>query len=148
MRRLGTGVASLLVIAIFIHAAGAAETDEAQQRRMLSGEWQGFAVEGTGENPDTGPVKIELEINDKSIHGVAYQGERKMDQGEGEYTLDLSSKPLQLDGAKLRGGGRKQVWLGIYTLEGDTLKWCVGRRQRPTKFETVKGQFLLILRRQ
>ena len=40
-------------------------------------------------------------------------------------------------------------YVGIYTHEGDTLKWCVSPQQaRPQTFETKKGQFLLILKRQ
>lgn len=148
MPRLHPGLVSLIVIAVFAVAARAADNDEAQQRKLLSGKWLGYAVEGKGENPDTGPVKVELQITDKSIHGVTFQGGQRVDQGEGEYTLDLSNAPLRLDGAKLRLNGRKQVWLGIYTLDGDTLRWCVGRRERPTEFQTVKGQFLLILHRQ
>jgi uncharacterized protein (TIGR03067 family) len=148
MHRSYARLVSLLVIAVLAAAAQAAEKDETQQRKRLSGKWLGYAVEGKGENPDSGPVKVELEINAKSIHGVTFQGGQRVDQGEGEYTLDLSNTPLRLDGAKLRLNGQKQVWLGIYTLEGDTLRWCVGRRERPTEFKTVKGQFLLILRRQ
>jgi uncharacterized protein (TIGR03067 family) len=148
VRRLSAWQVSLLAIAVSSVVSQADDSDEAQQRKRLSGKWLGYAVEGKGENPDRGPVKVELEINEKSIHGVTFQGGQRVDQGEGEYTLDLSNTPLRLDGAKLRLNGQKQVWLGIYTLDGDTLRWCVGRRERPTEFETVKGQFLLILRRQ
>ena len=124
------------------------DEDDAQQRKLLSGTWKGYAVAGKGENPDTGPVKLELAITEKKIHGVSFQNDERVDQGEGEYTLNLSAAPRTLDGAKLRLNGRKDEWLGIYTLEGDTLKWCVGRRERPTTFETFKGQFLLILKRE
>lgn len=146
-RALQAGWTVLLVIG-GTAALHAAEGDDAQQRRQLSGSWTGYAVEGKGENPNTGPVKLELTITEKSIHGVTFQGGQRVDQGEGEYTLGLSATPRTLDGAKLRLNGRKDEWLGIYTLEGDMLKWCVAKRKRPTAFETVKGQFLLILRRE
>jgi hypothetical protein len=43
----------------------------------------------------------------------------------------------------------KQEFIGIYTLEADLLKWCVSpQKVRPQTFETKKGQFLLILKRQ
>jgi uncharacterized protein (TIGR03067 family) len=138
----------LVLLTACLTAPTRADEDDAQQRKLLSGTWQGYAVAGKGENPDTGPVKLELVITEKSIHGVSFQNDERVDQGEGEYTLNLSAAPRTLDGAKLRLNGRKDEWLGIYTLEGDTLKWCVGRRERPTTFETVKGQFLLILKRE
>ncbi|MEQ8785745.1 MAG: TIGR03067 domain-containing protein [Pirellulaceae bacterium] len=137
----------LLLVVVMAAPARSAETDEAGQRKLLAGDWRGFAVEGKGENPDAGAVKLELTITDKTIHGVTFQGGQRVDQGEGKYALDLAAAPAALDGSKLRLNGRQETWLGIYTLEGDTLKWCVGRRERPTEFETVKGQFLLILRR-
>ena len=43
-------------------------------------------------------------------------------------------------------------YMGIYKLEGDTLKWCSGNdkaRTRPTEFKTNigTGHFLMILTR-
>jgi len=72
-----------------------------------------------------------------------------VDHGEGEFTLDLSQSPKHLDAWKTNERGRKQNYVGIYTLEGDTLKWCVSpQKVRPQTLETKKGQFLLILKRQ
>jgi len=118
------------------------------ERARLVGVWKGFTVDGKGENPDRGPVKLELTITEKTIHGIEIKGDERVDHGEGEYTLDPAADPRQLDGAKAVGRNRKQVYIGIYKLEGDTLKWCVSpQKVRPTTFETRKGQFLLILKR-
>jgi len=120
---------------------------EAQARRDLAGVWRGFAVEGKGEKPDQGPVKLEITISAETIKGVEFKGGQSIDHGEGVYALDLDADPRQLDGTKSNTRGRKETWLGIYKLEQDTLYWCAGRRERPTSFETVKGQFLMILKR-
>ena len=58
-----------------------------------------------------------------------------------------NGNPRVLDASQTNARGRKDGWVGIYSLEGDTLKWCVSKKTRPATFETVKGQFLLILKR-
>jgi len=129
--------------------AWGAETDEKAVRQKLAGVWKGFTVEGRGENPNRGPVKLELRITEQEIAGLEFKGTNIVDHGKGGYTLDLSQNPARLDAAKASERGRKQEYVGIYSLEGDTLKWCVSpQKARPETFETKKGQFLLILKRQ
>jgi uncharacterized protein (TIGR03067 family) len=124
-------------------------TDDTTARKHLVGVWKGFAVEGQGERPDRGPVKLELTISETTIKGIESKGQGTIDHGEGRFTLDLKQSPRWLDAGKTNDRGRKEEYLGIYTLEGDTLKWCVTRqKQRPTRFETADRAFLLILKRQ
>jgi uncharacterized protein (TIGR03067 family) len=136
-------------IGLFAAEPPAAEpsTAEAQERRGLAGIWRGFAVDGRGEKPDQGPVKLELTFSERTIKGVEFKGSEPVDHGEGDYLLDLAAEPRRLDGNKSTLSGRKDAWLGIYKMEGDKLYWCVAKRERPTSFETVKGQFLMILNR-
>jgi uncharacterized protein (TIGR03067 family) len=135
----------LLLTLPSLSAHAASEAIE-EGRGQICGVWIGFAVEGKGESPDHGPVKVELTITPEVIKGKELQGENVIDHGEGSYELDLAKAPPVLDATK--NGGRRETWFGIYSLEGDTLKWCVGRRGRPNEFETKKGAFLLILKRQ
>jgi uncharacterized protein (TIGR03067 family) len=133
------------------HAQDAKSTspDEAAARKQLVGLWKGFAVEGRGERPDRGPVKLEVTITETAIKGIEWKGEGTINHGEGQHVFNLKEKPAWLDATKTNERGRKEEYLGIYALEGDTLKWCVSRgKQRPTQFETVKGSFLVILKRQ
>ena len=130
-------------------ASKSVAADEAAVRKKLVGVWKGFAVEGRGERPDRGPVKLELTITETSIKGIESKGQGTIDHGEGAYTLDLTQKSPFLDAAKSNERGRKEEYVGIYSLEGDTLKWCVTRqKQRPTEFATANRAFLLILKRQ
>lgn len=117
-------------------------------REKLVGVWNGYVVEGKGENPNKGPVKLELTISKDLIRAKQFKGGKDFDLGEGTYEILLSKSPNHLDGnKKLGNGNRKQTWVGIYRLDGDTLKWCVGRKERPLEFETKRGVFLLILKR-
>jgi uncharacterized protein (TIGR03067 family) len=133
---------SILMLSLMASAADAPADDDAAARKQLVGTWTGYVVDGAGEHPDRGPVKLELVITEKSMHGVQIKGDERVDHGEGTFTLSLSESPKFLDAR-----GNRQFWNGIYTLDGDTLKWCVGK-QRPKTFESSKGQFLMILKRQ
>ena len=140
-----------MLIPVVLLAAGfwAADDQEETERRNFVGVWKGFTVEGRGERPDRGPVKLELRITEKSMKGLEFKGTNVVDHGQGEYALDLRQNPRFLDAWKTNERGRKQSYVGIYTLEDDTLKWCVSpQKVRPVTFETKKGQFLLILKRQ
>jgi uncharacterized protein (TIGR03067 family) len=128
--------------------AAAADAREAAERSRLSGVWLGYTVMGRGENPDQGPVKIQLTINKDAIRGTQFDGGEVIDHGQGSYVLDLNASPPVLDATKVRGRGNLDIWLGVYSLEGDTLKWCVRKKDRPTDFETKDKAFLLILKRQ
>lgn len=139
------------VLALFsspISGADGAGGNETNERAKFVGVWKGFAVEGKGENPDRGPVQLEITVTEKTMHGIQIKGGERIDHGEGNYTLALGADPKQLDAAKTVQRGRGQAFVGIYELDGDTLKWCVSpQKVRPTTFETKKGQFLLILKR-
>jgi len=118
-------------------------------REKLTGVWNGYAAEGKGENPDRGAVKLELTITKDLIKARQFKGKDALDMGEGTFAIQLDKSPRHLDGdKKLDNPNRKEIWLGIYQLEGDTLRWCVGRKTRPTEFATKQGAFLLILKRQ
>lgn len=126
-----------------------ASAEDIAARRQLVGLWKGFAVEGRGERPDRGPVKLEVNITETAIKGIELKGEGIINHGEGAHSFNLKESPRWLDATKTNERGRKEEYVGIYSLEGDTLKWCVSRgKQRPTQFETVKGSFLVILKRQ
>lgn len=117
-------------------------------REKLVGVWAGYAVEGKGENPDRGPVKLELTVSSDLMKARQFKGKEIVDLGEGTFEIQPDKSPAHLDGnKKLDNPNRKEIWLGIYRIEGETLKWCVGRKVRPTEFETKQGAFLLILKR-
>ncbi len=72
------------------------------------------------------------------------------DMGTGTYRLDATTHPGTLDTEGIDGPTRGKRYLGIYQLDGDTLRWCVGNpgRPRPTEFRTRTGdQRLMVLTR-
>jgi uncharacterized protein (TIGR03067 family) len=140
------GLAVLLVCGPLSGPAGA--DDAPAEVPKLDGVWRGFTVLGKGENPDRGPVHLELTIKGDHIDAKRLDGQ-SLPMTEGTYTI-VPGKPMQMDGTETNARGRKRVYLGICELTGDTLKWCVAtpRNERPTDFETKRPQFLVILKRQ
>lgn len=68
---------------------------------------------------------------------------------EGTQKLDGSKKPGQIE-SKVTGGEQKgSTLLGIYELDGDTIKVCfdVSGKSRPTSFKAKEGQFSATLKR-
>ena len=116
--------------------------------KKLDGVWEGYAVEGKGEKPDRGPVHLRLTIKGDTI--TAFDLKDNKDMGRGTFKLDPTQKLKTLDATGvLLPAKRDRTFLGIYELDGDTLKWCVDnrRKDRPTEFRTNNGAYLLILKR-
>lgn len=124
-----------------------ADPDPADDVKKLAGVWKGYVVDGKGEKPNQGPVKLEITVKGDTI--TALQDGSK-DLGEGTFTLKIHKDEKQIDAVRSKNPGKGQAFSGIYSLDGDTLKWCVSTRKkdRPTDFITKTGQFLLILKRE
>lgn len=135
--------------AMVFTAASLAQEPADKEREKLVGVWVGWAVKGKGENPERMGVKIELIITKDTIKGIGFQTGDRTDLGEGAFTINAAKAPFHLDGdKKLANPKRKEFWQGIYELDGDNLKWCVGRKNRPAEFDGKDDAFLLILKRQ
>jgi uncharacterized protein (TIGR03067 family) len=119
--------------------AFAAEGDESDARKELVGIWKGRVDEGA-----TGHV---LTFTTTAITGTK-DGKQKL--GTGTFKLDLTADPPRMDATGTKGSQKGRKYLGIYSLKGDTLKWCVSMPgiDPPKEFATKEGQFLLILKRQ
>lgn len=131
-------------------AAGGTRTG----RERLAGIWRGWLVNGRGEDPTTGQMEMELTITANRIvakelgtNRAAAHGEL----GEGTFVMVGSGTSGNLDATSTSGQHQGREYLGVYEIDGDTLKWCVdnrGRRTRPQEFETGRGNYLMVLRRQ
>lgn len=126
---------AVILVAQFSFAAD----DKAEALKTLSGTWKGKV--------DSGATGHELVISAESIKGTK---DGKHDLGTGAYVLDVTTTPWTLDATGTDGKVKGQKYPGICTVEGDTMKWCVGTRgkPRPKEFKTGGGNFSLTLTRQ
>jgi len=134
----------LLVSLLPLPSLLAAEADDA---KALAGVWKGWVVEGQGTEPRQRRMRIEMTIKGNTITCIE---DGKKDLGAGTFTVKSTREGKQLDATRTRGPDSRAgtTYLGIYTLENGTLKWCVGSppgRTRPTEMRSKTGQFLMIL---
>jgi uncharacterized protein (TIGR03067 family) len=150
--RLGRMIWFCLLLSFFVRAPGAfAETpgSDAAARKQLIGVWEGWVVEGDGSRQGDRRMRIsELVITLDKISATGGQGNS---MGEGAYKLSVSQGRKTIDATGTDGEPRGKLYLGIYSLEGDTLKWCSGSpgKSRPGELRTNPGlgHFLMILKR-
>ncbi len=131
--------ASFVFILAMAQFAIAAD-DGAQARKDLLGVWKGGV--------DGGAQGHVLTVKKSVVTCVKVAGSKKSDLGGGVVKIDLTKKPFRMDAKGTLGGQKGRAWFGIYSLEGNTLKWCVNASAAPTEFKTGNGNFYLILKRQ
>lgn len=113
----------------------------------LLGQWEGFVSEGDGTNPKQRMANITLTITDGHVNST---GAGTI--GEGTYRITGSADHLHhIDSVGAGGQYAGKRYEGIFTIDGNTLKWCAGDpgRGRPTMLRTnpMAGYFLMVLTR-
>jgi hypothetical protein len=113
----------------------------ADDRKDIVGVWRGGM-------PGDPPGSIELTITPTKITGRnARTGESL---GEGTYEIDPRRKFIDTHG--LESPVRGKLYLGLYSLEGNTLKWVSNSHLKKRPVDLVhrpdRDQFLMVLQRQ
>jgi len=142
-------MAVVIATAAIAQAQAEAQPGPDAEVKKLLGTWEGYAVLGKGEKADGGPVHLRLTIADGKMSAVDL-GNGHKDMGTGTFKLDATKPVKELDATGVvLPGKREKAFLGVYELDGDTLRWCVDNRQqgRPAEFRTGNGNYLLILKR-
>ncbi len=141
--------AVLGIVAVACISLPSLRADETSDRKKLYGTWTGFVVEGRGLRTDRGPVSLELVITPK---GIKSKPGAREDLGEGTFKLGQAKAAGIMDATRTSYPRKGEVYLGIYTIEGDTLKWCTANpgKPRPSEFMTrpSSGQFYMVMKRQ
>lgn len=113
----------------------------ADDRKDIIGVWKGGM-------PGDPAGSIELTITPTRITGRNPRNGKSL--GEGTYQLDPGTKTIDSNGIEIPVRGK--TYLGIYSLEGNTLKWVSTSRGKKRPVELVhrpdRDQFLMILERQ
>lgn len=129
-----------------IFSAGASHADDAAWRKQLLGTWEGAVVSDEETGARRATIR-ELTITFDKISATDGDG-RSL--GEGSYKLAEEGGLLTIDATGIQGPAMNQTMLGIWKLEGDTLRWCSsnGGKPRPTEFKTrSSGPYLMVLKR-
>jgi uncharacterized protein (TIGR03067 family) len=130
--------------------AGAAE-DEAVQKELsrFEGTWQFVSIEIEGKKVPEEQVKNSGKLVLKGDQFTLRQGDVTY---KGTLKVDLTQKPKRIDITFTDGPEKGRTSLGIYELDGDTYKVCIGLtgKDRPTEFASKpgSGHVLEVLKRE
>jgi uncharacterized protein (TIGR03067 family) len=139
----------LATVMVVLLAAGApGEAADAKKKAGLRGTWTAVSAERNGAPAD-----------DIKGHRLALTGDRFTIRSKGKllyqgtFRIGPSKSPATIDFTNTIGEAKGKIWLGIYLLEGDSLKICDNAddvsRGRPAAFATEpgSGRVLVIFRR-
>ena len=122
----------------------------AQADNSLLGTWEGWLVDGDGSQKTQQRQRIsEMVITAAQI---STKDGRGSSMGTGGYKLGAAGAVRTIDATGTSGQPQGKNFLGIYQVNGDTLKWCSGNdkaKARPSELKTNvgNGHFLMVLTR-
>jgi uncharacterized protein (TIGR03067 family) len=138
----------LMLLAVgFLTAADEPKEDAKKELEKFKGTWQITSTEREGQKTDDlNKSKLIVTGDTFAVH------ENGLDLFKGTVKLDLSKRPKTIDWMIASGDGKGQTALGIYTLDGDDLKFCWGQpgKERPAGFTTKAGSrdMVVVLKRE
>ena len=135
-----------LLCAALFSALSLAQADDAAWRKELLGTWEGAVVS----DEETGARRATIRQLTITMDKISATDGDGRSLGEGSYKLAEEGGLLTIDATGVNGPAMNQTMLGIWKLEGNTLRWCSanGGKPRPTEFKTrSSGPYLMILTR-
>lgn len=135
-----------LLCAALFSTLSLAHAEDAAWRKQLLGTWQGAVVS----DEETGARRATIRELTITLDKISATDGDGRSLGEGSYKLAEENGVLTIDATGVNGPAMGQTMLGIWKLEGDTLRWCSanGGKPRPTEFKTrSSGPYLMILTR-
>jgi uncharacterized protein (TIGR03067 family) len=130
---------SLLALTLLVSLATAAQDDAIKKElAAIEGEWSMVSSERDGQPLPPRVVKSARRICRGDMTTVMLNGRLFM---RAKFTVDPAKQPKSLDYEVTEGHNQGSKQLGIYELDGDTMKICLADpgNERPTDFVT-KGK--------
>jgi uncharacterized protein (TIGR03067 family) len=145
---------TVLVVSLFLGLA-VAKDDTKGKATLIQGTWKVVSFQEAGRKDPPPPGAFEKMGMRIVISKDKYTVKTKEMTDAKTYRLDPSKSPkwFDLEGVKAPGGVEIGPNLGIYELNGEELKICLGRsgKARPTAFDPTNdpaADVLLILKRE
>ena len=138
-------LASLLMVAGLVGTTASHEDPLKKEIKRLQGKWQLVSLVHDGE-----VVELAEPKNVITFKGATVSESSNKDVSE--FKLNPEKKPKEMDWIGIEGRHKGETMMGIYSLEGDTLKIChshYSKKGRPTEFASKpgSGHRLLVLKR-
>lgn len=136
------GLLAVLALSFLLAADQPAAKEARQELEKLQGTWRFVSLEIDGQALPEGALKdakivIKGDAFDSSSFGIVYTGTVKVDPTQNPKTIDLAFNA---------GPEKGNTTLGIYELDGDTLRLCLAlnKKERPKEFSSKPGSGLAL----
>ncbi|HEV3386733.1 MAG TPA: TIGR03067 domain-containing protein [Gemmata sp.] len=123
---------------LVLGSAISAQDDGKKEMMLLEGEWSMVSGEASGNS-----LPKETVATGKR---VAKDGETTITLGgqvyfKAKFSIDPTKKPKTIDYTMTEGPTKGKTHLGIYELDGDTVRFCFAApgKDRPTEFSAKEG---------
>jgi uncharacterized protein (TIGR03067 family) len=119
-------------------AAAAAEDATKKEMAQLEGEWSMMSGEADGMSMPDAMVKTGKRVAKDGETTITIGGQVYF---KAKFTIDPAKKPKAIDYEMTEGPTKGKTHLGIYDLDGDTVKFCFAApgKDRPTEFTSKEG---------
>jgi uncharacterized protein (TIGR03067 family) len=109
-----------------------------EETARLEGEWSMVSGEADGQSLPKDAVKGGRRIAKDGVTRITIGG---MVYFKAKFTIDPAKKPKAIDYEMTEGPTKGKTHLGIYELDGDTVKFCFAApgAARPTEFTAPEG---------
>jgi uncharacterized protein (TIGR03067 family) len=122
-----------LVLTAAVLAVAPAATDDANKKELeaLQGTWDEQSIKSNGREEVVRPFTGRLIIAGNRLTYIIHPGEF-----QATFKIDATRRPVAIDAI-----GKEWGLVGIYQVNGDTLKICYdpGQKTRPKEFDAKKG---------
>lgn len=136
---------SLIAGAAILFLAADAAKEKKDDKDQLQGGWQAVGIEAGGQDLGEDAAKmLDMTI---TIKGDKYKAKSTREDEEGTITLDAKKDPKTIDFNIETGNDKDKKQLGIYTLDGDTWRICIGRPggERPKEMKSTAENGIAVI---
>jgi uncharacterized protein (TIGR03067 family) len=127
-------------LAVAAAVAAVADEQDAVKKDMarLEGEWTMVWGEASGVRMPEETAKTGKRLTKDGVTTISFGGQLFF---KAKFTIDPAKKPKTIDYTMTEGTTKGKTHLGIYELDGDTVKFCFAApgADRPTDFTAKEG---------
>jgi uncharacterized protein (TIGR03067 family) len=123
---------------IALVGAAGAQNDAKMEMTRLEGEWSMVSGEANGQSMPKETVKGGKRVAKDAETVITMGGQIYF---KAKFSIDPTKMPKAIDYVMTEGPTKGKTHLGIYEMEGDTVKFCFAApgRVRPTEFTAKEG---------
>jgi uncharacterized protein (TIGR03067 family) len=130
-------IVSLAALVILV-CASVAQDAAKKELSQLEGEWSMVSGQADGQAMPEELVKTGKRVAKDGETTISIGGQVYL---KAKFSIDPAKKPKAIDYTMTEGPTKGKTHLGIYELDGDTVKFCFAApdKERPTEFTAKEG---------